>query len=261
MGGGPCKAYHLLRYSLTGVKAHLGVAIRQPHPVAERKPGLGNPGLKAACYTTRHIADELNRQGFHHPTRDSIAVSVCGRSTPGGIGSVEESNTENQNMAQKNRTQPSPDQLRRMMRLHLSFEIGRFRKAASLWGEHKYGDTQDEMIRESCLIHMRLLLDFFYPRTNPNKSRFEDLFVSDYLPPEAKLREPLMGLLKEPPWLAEYRNQLDWRLAHFTLKRLDFEQRPVWKPLEQFAHLERLITEFLRALPPDLGAAFDPHRE
>ena len=40
--------------------------------------------LKAASYTTRRIADELNSRDSP-PGADSAAVSVCGGSTPGGI--------------------------------------------------------------------------------------------------------------------------------------------------------------------------------
>ena len=144
-----------------------------------------------------------------------------------------------------------------MLREHVSFEIGRFRKAASLWGKAKYGRVEDAMIRESCLIHMRLLLDFFYPRVDPRKSKHEDVFVSDYLPERGRL--PL-ELANNPPWLQEYRDQLDWRLAHLTMKRFEFEERPVWQPQEQFGHLERLIAAFLAALPADVKAEFDPNK-
>ena len=113
------------------------------------------------------------------------------------------------------------------------------------------------MIRESCLIHMRLLLDFFYPRIDPQKSQHEDVFVSDYLPERNWC--PL-DLANDPPWLPEYRERLDRMLAHLTMKRFEFEERRVWKPKEQFGGLERLIAAFLAALPTDVRAEFDPDR-
>src|SRR5882762_3670729 len=100
-----------------------------------------------------------------------------------------------------------------MFRKHLSFEINRFRIAASMWGKSNYGSVVDAMIRESCLIHMRLLLDFFYPRIDPKKStKFEDVFVTDYLPEKTQLRKELQELLTQPSWLQDYRDKLDWRL-------------------------------------------------
>ena len=155
------------------------------------------------------------------------------------------------------RIPPNPDQLKSLLRKHLSFEIGRFRKSASLWDKAKYGGVEDAMIRESCLIHMRLLLDFFYPRINPKKSKHEDVFASDYLPERGRLPQELAN---NPPWLQEYRDQLDWRLAHLTMKRFEFDERPVWQPQEQFGHLERLIAAFLVALPADVRAEFDPDK-
>ena len=111
---------------------------------------------------------------------------------------------------------------------HLSFEINRFQSTAALWGASTYGGYADAMIRDSCLIHLRLLLDFFYPRADPIYSKFEDIFASDYLPSPEQLQQPLQDLLKRPAWLEVYRDQLDWRLAHLTLKRLHFEQNSAW---------------------------------
>ena len=121
-----------------------------------------------------------------------------------------------------------------MLHEHLSFEINRFRLAASMWGKPKYDGVTDAMIRESCLIHMRLLLDFFYPRIKPEKSKYEDVFVTDYLPNKAHLPQALQRLLLKPPWLRDYRDQLDWRLAHLSMKRTGFKKNPAWQPDKQF---------------------------
>ena len=165
-------------------------------------------------------------------------------------------------MSTVQRTPPKQNRLDEMFRKHLSFEINRFRIAVSMWGKPKYGIVADAMIRESCLIHMRLLLDFFYPRIDPTKkSKFEDVFVTDYLPEKTQLREEFQKLLTKPSWLQDYRDQLDWRLAHLTMKRMGFEKNPAWQPEKQFKHLERLISEFISALPEKTRALFNPHQQ
>lgn len=165
-------------------------------------------------------------------------------------------------MARVPRIQPTQDQLDEMLRKHLSFEINRFRLAASLWGKPKYGTAADAMIRESCLIHMRLLLDFFYPRADPKKaSKYEDVFVTDYLRENTRLSEEFQKLLTPPLWLQQYRNKLDWQLAHLTMKRIEYETIRGWQPEKQFKHLESLISEFLAALPVKTRALFDPLRQ
>ena len=153
------------------------------------------------------------------------------------------------------------NQLDEMLRVHLRFEIERFQMAASMWGRSKYGVEVDGMIRESCLIHMRLLLDFFYPRVDPRKRKYDDVFVTDYLPEKTQLRKQFQELLAEPAWLRDYRDQLDWRLAHLTTKRIDYNTNAAWRPQEQFRHLELLIREFKSALPERTRAMFNPHRQ
>jgi hypothetical protein len=149
-----------------------------------------------------------------------------------------------------------------MLRKHLSFEINRFRVAASMWNKRKYGNVVDAMIRESCLIHMRLLLDFFYPRIDPRKKRkYDDVFATDFLPEKTQLRKEFQALLAEPAWLQDYRNQLDWRLAHMTTKRISYDKNPAWRPEEQFSHLGQLIREFLSALPEKTRALYNPHQQ
>lgn len=149
-----------------------------------------------------------------------------------------------------------------MLHEHLSFEINRFRLAVSMWGQQNHGGIVDAMVRESCLIHMRLLLDFFYPRIAPKKSKFEDVFVSDYLPNPKDLPKTLRKLLSAPSWLQDYRDQLDWRLAHMTTKRMQFKNaRRIWEPQKQFAHLEGLVSEFIAALPDKTRTLFNPRQQ
>ena len=160
------------------------------------------------------------------------------------------------------RTPPTQSQLDQMLRKHLSFEINRFRVAAAMWNKPKCGRVVDAMIRESCLLHTRLLLDFFYPRTEPTENRrYEDVFAVDYLPVKTQLRKDFQDLLAKPPWLRDFRNRLDWQLAHLTIKRIDCEKNPAWQPEKQFSHLELLISEFLSALPEKTRTLFNPHQQ
>ena len=161
----------------------------------------------------------------------------------------------------KLRHRPTPDELKRMLRKHVSFEINRFRAAASLWGKSRYGVPADAMIRESALIHFRLLLDFFYPRGGAASGKHRDVIWSDYLPDPGLLSPGFRALLMQPSWLQHHRDQLDWRLAHLTMYRFDFEQQPAWQPDEQFTHIEQLITHFLAALPTEMRALFDCKRQ
>jgi hypothetical protein len=165
-------------------------------------------------------------------------------------------------MSKVHKTRPTESQLNEILREHLSFEINRFRLAVSMWGRQNHGGFVDEMVRESCLIHMRLLLDFFYPRCDPKKSKFDDVFVSDYLMDKTQLPKSLQKLLEPPAWLQEYRDRLDWLLAHMTMKRMEFKsQRRAWEPEKQFAHLEKLISEFIAALPEKTRALFNPNQQ
>jgi hypothetical protein len=159
------------------------------------------------------------------------------------------------------RTPPTQNQLEDMPHKHISFEINRFRLASSAWGRPQYGSLADAMMRESCLIHFRLLLDFFYPRIEPEKSPFQDVFVTDYLPDKTQLPQELQDLLVKPSWLQGYRDELDWRLAHMTMKRIRFDQSPAWRPEKQFNHLERLISGFLLALPDHMQALYNKDQQ
>jgi hypothetical protein len=165
-------------------------------------------------------------------------------------------------MSAEQRIPPTAEQLDEMFHIHLIFEFNRFRLAASMWTTPQFDGFVDAMIRESCLIHLRLLLDFFYPRVDTTKkSKFEDIFATDYLPDRAALPVELQELLTKPSWLQDYRNQLDWRLAHLTMKRMNFEKSPIWEPEKQFSHLEQLISEFIAALPAKTRALFNPQRQ
>lgn len=152
---------------------------------------------------------------------------------------------------------------------HISFEINRFRLASKMWVrrdlklnlEPELEGPVRAMFGDSCLIHTRLLLDFFYPRPGWSISKWKDVFVTDYLPDRASLPATFQKLLQEPAWLQDYRDRFDWRLAHLTRERLPFDNDPSWRTKEPFDHLERLISEFLDALPPNMRALYNPHQQ
>jgi hypothetical protein len=128
------------------------------------------------------------------------------------------------------RTPPMQTELDHMLRVHLSFEINRFRLGISVWNKQQHGQKEclDAMIRESCLLHMRLLLDFFYPRPKAKVTPMKDIFVDDYFPDRSHLSENFQNLLKEPDWTEKYRDRLDAALAHLTMRRMDFESNRAW---------------------------------
>ncbi|MBZ5611146.1 MAG: hypothetical protein LAP38_23025 [Acidobacteriia bacterium] len=216
------------------------------------------------------VAPRLNHARDMHAAEATIRECIYGE--PVTIESWRRSSTYHQiKMAFrkiKPRSRPTRDELERMMK-HLSFEINRFRIGASRWpagdqpDQCRPGVPVDAMIRESCLLHFRLLLDFFYPRIDPAKSVFDDIFVTDYFLDSTRLSPTFQKLLETPQWLSEYRDMLDWRLAHLTMRRFEFEAPPhrFWNPAEQFGHIEKLITEFLNAIDDEMKSLFDPTRQ
>ena len=153
-------------------------------------------------------------------------------------------------MSQKTRIVPTETELDAMLSTHLSFEINRFRLGALVWKEQQRGEDRglpacmSAMLRESLLIHMRLMLDFFYPRKTFNP-KFRDVFVLDYLPAWSR---------PEPAWIDPYRKKIDEQLAHLTINRV---RMPPWGDKE-ILHINALIDEFLGALAPGKLALYDP---
>lgn len=145
-------------------------------------------------------------------------------------------------MSQQQPPRFSPEQLNGMLQEHLSFEINRFKYGAEIFGNNKFGRVPDAMIREACLIHARVLVDFFYPRNNIRK---DDVIVTDYLPGWA---------VNKPDWVEDYRTQVDWQLAHLTMNRVPM---PPWTK-DHLMHIKGLIDQFLRDLPVDMRQHYDP---
>ena len=143
-------------------------------------------------------------------------------------------------------------QIGKFAREHLAWEMGRFRRGVALWGRRD--GEEGAMLRESCLIHLRLLLDFLYPRGT--SKRYPDDVRPEHFVADGHWDPP------EPPWLQGYRDRLDQLLVHLTYKRLDWaeDQRMVWRPEQQFAHVEQMWGQFLSSLPEDRRRWFSEPR-
>ena len=165
----------------------------------------------------------------------------------------------------KRRDPPATKLLDEMLNTHLSFEINTFLLGELLWNGNGDRSTRVDLLRESCLIHMRLLLAFFYPRPKELKfSPYRDIFITDYISTD-KSRWPdrLKGLIDPPPaWLADFRRKLNLQLAHLTLDRIHLEETDLhrWDVKTPFRHVGLLIDEFLEALPPERRRLYDPKR-
>ena len=158
------------------------------------------------------------------------------------------------------------DELERMLNTHLSFEINRFTRGVELWRKKVNGDTSvDDMVLEACLIHMRLLLDFFYPRNGTEENGpYSEIVVTDYIPDHRYTTRLELLLSPTPDWVPWYRSRLDWQLAQLTMNRDKIDTEHPWhhwkdvQPL--FIHMEKLVEAFLQGLPPDMKALYDPMR-
>ena len=164
------------------------------------------------------------------------------------------------------RVTPSKAQLQRMLRTHLSFEINRFTRGVELWRQKVNGDSSiDDMVLEACLIHLRLLVDFFFPRMEAEAyGPVQEIFVTDYIPNDQYSTRLSVLLSPTPDWVPVYRSKLDWQIAHLTLKRDEIATEDGWhhwKDIQQpFKQMEKLIEAFLHALPREMKFYFDPMR-
>ena len=164
------------------------------------------------------------------------------------------------------RVSPTKDQLKRMLSTHLSCEINRFVHGVELWRQKVKGDSSvDDMVLEACLVHMRLLLYFFFPpQGEEDYSPYQDIAVSDYIPDDqCPLRLRLL-LFPTPDWVPVYKSRLDRQIVRLTLERGERDTEYDWHhwkdiqgPLSQ---MEKLIEAFLQALPYEMKVRFNPMR-
>jgi hypothetical protein len=99
------------------------------------------------------------------------------------------------------------------------------------------------LLLEACLLHFRVVWDFFYLRES---QRFPtDVVAEDYLP---KWRPP-----KPPSVLVKIRKRVDVMVAHLTSKRANPDYRNMDTTMDDIVrirvHTERLFNAFKTALP------------
>ncbi len=70
--------------------------------------------------------------------------------------------------------------------MHAPARAARYNIPSAFAGKSESVSKQEAMmgVNRICILghYMRLLLDFFYPRVDPQRSRYDDIFVSDYFP-------------------------------------------------------------------------------
>jgi hypothetical protein len=108
----------------------------------------------------------------------------------------------------------------------------------------------DSLLLEACLLHFRVVWDFFYP---PKPQRFpSDIVVADYIP---KWNHP-----KPPSALVKIRNRVDVMSAHLTSRRANPDHRKRDTTMDDInrirAHTQALFAAFKKDLPEDQRAAF-----
>jgi len=125
------------------------------------------------------------------------------------------------------------DELQQMAE-HVLYEINMFRKCFQRWRALKEDDPDWNSALENALLHFRVLREFFCSAPHPG----DDVVAADYLTRgEWKARQP--------PILAETKQEIDKRLAHLTRRRL---QATPWKRGEMEEAMETLINSFKGSL-------------
>lgn len=142
----------------------------------------------------------------------------------------------------------------KMAARYIAFELYHFRLLVTLYRDRAEvfaGGLNRQVYEYSLLLHLRILLDFFYTRP-----RLQDMGVNHFrVLPAFDVAFPK---LKIPRWKVAVKEQLDKRLVHFTEARwlmpTDYEMSDY---AQYFDHMLVLISDFEKALPPDLRAEFE----
>jgi len=136
---------------------------------------------------------------------------------------------------------------------HLAFDICHFR----LYVERlKSGSKQDradsQAMLYALLLHVRLLIDFFY-----GKPTHDDCCVCHFDLLDGFEQAFPASLRKEPKWKADISGHLNKRLAHLTASRWR-ETRPAMDHYARhFGTILDLISRFEQALPPGSRQVWD----
>ncbi len=110
------------------------------------------------------------------------------------------------------------------------------------------------LVFEALLLHLRVLLDFFFPRGTVRDS---DVIMLDFLP------DPPPDLKTLPAWVDGYRLRLDRLLSHLTYKRLDYRkgQQMDWADLpERLNDMAAFVGAFIDALDSERRRWFESQK-
>jgi hypothetical protein len=135
---------------------------------------------------------------------------------------------------------------------HLGYEIQMFFGMVSLlraWAKLSNPGMDGNAFLESFVIHLRNLVDFFFPRPN---SRSTDITVGNFFEGSGKSWVPPAGsfLLQDAAALQKLRKRADREIAHLTLHRLYVA--PAEKPWDReklASEIHLLVTEFVKQVP------------
>jgi hypothetical protein len=121
-----------------------------------------------------------------------------------------------------------------------------------MYAEKRLGTgPKKQLISQSLLLHLRLLLDCFYKP--PFK---EDVWVGHFRELPAFEASFPQELYTPPDRLPEVKDYLDKRLAHFSSARWTGDHPDLEYYAKYFDGLERRIASFQAALPDELRELF-----
>jgi hypothetical protein len=121
------------------------------------------------------------------------------------------------------------DEQRQAAALDVAYEIWSFEKSLKLrdLGEATgESPTLGTLLNESCLLHVRNILDFLYPR---RRAGADDIVADDYAHGLWASRRPCPQDLRVAGMpLVDLRTRLDKELAHLTYSRISARHDQLW---------------------------------
>jgi hypothetical protein len=148
----------------------------------------------------------------------------------------------------------SEEQLKQAVE-HLAFDVQHFRCYVRLHREgqlRKCSPTVSQAVIYSLLLHLRLLLDFFY-----GPPRYDDCWVGHFRSlPGFAAKFPSEILVPAPEDARALSVNLNKRLAHFTAIRWEVQAPAMDFYDRYFDGIENLIGAFQAALPVEIRQVF-----
>jgi hypothetical protein len=130
----------------------------------------------------------------------------------------------------------------------VAYEMYRYSQAVRLFASVSE-DQGKRLILEAQLLHLRILMDFFYTESdNPDDVQAVHFFS-----------DPEHWKPSRPNWYFEYRDRCNKLLSHLTYSRVTKYKdrgRMGWTLDDKCAHFQQVWNQFLSALPPGRRAWF-----